>query len=627
MSSENVTQAAASTTAATPTPVDPYASYYQGKLQVSSNACRPYATVYYTHELVHQPPLIQYNYENGGVAPPEPDYPPYQDPYRSNFDNAYQNEHNNSVGVDETPRYRNGGDGNALNGANGYHHTHENYHDEGFREERRDDAYRYHRDNNGYDEPHYQQRNACDFDEGYRYEENNSSRNYHNRSSHEGEQYRNDNHYSEQHSFDQNERFHGSTAHESRRERENSEYDDYRDRRFQQRPGDNQAFRRGEDERLDSRTERPKPRRDMTQFKYEDDYSSLPVSFGSKRKARQNKKPTKKPRSMGKYHRRKYNLFHRFDEGIRMDEVSWYSVTPETIARHHARRFRAGLPPSSVVLDAFLGGAGNAIQFALEKFSVLGIELCEKRLDIAKHNAGVYGVANDIEFILGNAFHLIPVLKNVDAVLLSPPWGGPEYLQAETFDVKQFVDLVEKARALTPNIAILLPKNIDFQQAVELFGECEVEQNWDEDGRMRMVTIYFGNLVRSITVKETGPTWIDLSIEEEDEYGTSGGDGSGTGDAISPVSVQQHSTGYVKPATNVKSQEALENGNKDEAKKDPPSTDAIADSATENDGIKKPLESNAKDGDNVTEDQSKCTDVDSVSRGKEGSEQSDNENN
>jgi trimethylguanosine synthase len=40
---------------------------------------------------------------------------------------------------------------------------------------------------------------------------------------------------------------------------------------------------------------------------------------------------------------------------------SWYSVTPEKVAIHHAKRCGR----ESIVLDAFCGAGGNAIQFAI----------------------------------------------------------------------------------------------------------------------------------------------------------------------------------------------------------------------------------------------------------------------
>ena len=49
----------------------------------------------------------------------------------------------------------------------------------------------------------------------------------------------------------------------------------------------------------------------------------------------------------------------RFDEGVRLRGAAWFSVTPEQIARHLADRCRADL-----IVDAFCGAGGNAIQFA-----------------------------------------------------------------------------------------------------------------------------------------------------------------------------------------------------------------------------------------------------------------------
>eukprot|EP00268_Persea_americana_P049478 TRINITY_DN5308_c0_g1_i14.p1 TRINITY_DN5308_c0_g1~~TRINITY_DN5308_c0_g1_i14.p1 ORF type:complete len:703 (-),score=154.70 TRINITY_DN5308_c0_g1_i14:1274-3382(-) len=60
-----------------------------------------------------------------------------------------------------------------------------------------------------------------------------------------------------------------------------------------------------------------------------------------------------------KYWWQRYLLFSRFDDGIKMDEEGWFSVTPEPIARHQASRCGSG-----TVIDCFTGVGGNAIQFA-----------------------------------------------------------------------------------------------------------------------------------------------------------------------------------------------------------------------------------------------------------------------
>lgn len=43
----------------------------------------------------------------------------------------------------------------------------------------------------------------------------------------------------------------------------------------------------------------------------------------------------------------------------------WFSVTPEKIAEHIAFRVEQSFADSQVVIDAFCGVGGNAIQFAL----------------------------------------------------------------------------------------------------------------------------------------------------------------------------------------------------------------------------------------------------------------------
>lgn len=72
-------------------------------------------------------------------------------------------------------------------------------------------------------------------------------------------------------------------------------------------------------------------------------------------------------------------------------------------------------------------------------FSVLAIDINPERLDLARHNANVYKVADQIEFLQGDFLQLAPRLRG-DVVFLSPPWGGPDYLNAEVFDIKTMME-------------------------------------------------------------------------------------------------------------------------------------------------------------------------------------------
>ena len=66
---------------------------------------------------------------------------------------------------------------------------------------------------------------------------------------------------------------------------------------------------------------------------------------------------------------------------------------------------------------------------------MIAIDIDPVKIDLARNNAEVYGIADNIDFICGDFLLLAPCLK-ADVVFLSPPWGGPDYATAETFDIR-----------------------------------------------------------------------------------------------------------------------------------------------------------------------------------------------
>ncbi|XP_070830715.1 trimethylguanosine synthase [Chaetodon trifascialis] len=206
---------------------------------------------------------------------------------------------------------------------------------------------------------------------------------------------------------------------------------------------------------------------------------------------------------LAKYWAQRYRLFSRFDQGIRLDREGWFSVTPERIAEHIALRVDHSFSDSQLVIDAFCGVGGNAIQFALTGKRVLAIDIDSVRLDLAWHNAMVYGVADQIDFLQGDFLQLAPHLRG-DVVFLSPPWGGPDYLTAEVFDIKVMMEpdgfeIFHLAKLISDNIVYFLPRNADMDQIASLAGpggKVEVEQNF-LNNKLKTVTAYFGCLIQS----------------------------------------------------------------------------------------------------------------------------------
>jgi len=199
---------------------------------------------------------------------------------------------------------------------------------------------------------------------------------------------------------------------------------------------------------------------------------------------------------IAKYWAQRYRLFSRFDDGIKMDKEGWFSVTPERIAKHIAERCRCDL-----IIDAFCGVGGNAIQFAFTCERVIAIDIDPVKITLAHHNATVYGVEDRIEFIVGDYMKLIPHLK-ADVVFLSPPWGGPDYVSAEVFDIKTMITLdgvhvFEETKSITENITYFMPRNADVEQLSLLAspnGNVEIEQNF-LNKKLKTITAYYGGLV------------------------------------------------------------------------------------------------------------------------------------
>ncbi|KAG1361237.1 trimethylguanosine synthase [Cocos nucifera] len=171
---------------------------------------------------------------------------------------------------------------------------------------------------------------------------------------------------------------------------------------------------------------------------------------------------------IAKYWHQRYSLFSRYDDGIQMDEEGWFSATPEEIAATHAARASSG----TIVIDCFSGVGGNAIQFALRGCHVVAIDIDPQKIGYSINNAKIYGVEDNIDFIVGDFFQLAPFLK-ADVVFLSPPWGGPSYKKIQNFTLdllkpRDGYSIFQVAQKITPNIIMFLPRNVDINQVEEL---------------------------------------------------------------------------------------------------------------------------------------------------------------
>jgi trimethylguanosine synthase len=253
----------------------------------------------------------------------------------------------------------------------------------------------------------------------------------------------------------------------------------------------------------------------------------------------------------------------------------WYSVTPEVIAHHVADKLTQMAIESKkqssecerqrdeiVILDAFCGCGGNAIAFAKKKnVKVIAVDNDLGRLKMAANNARVYGIdTKDIVFVHADVVDVLRsynqgskctsttksdassvqkvhgyrigglelLLDAIDAIFLSPPWGGMGYENNDTFDPVSSITVEsrhEDGQTTVTNggellhmsgkavfdakdgvVAYFLPRNVDgvkLGQVAVASGmdhECfELEQNV-VNGKVKTVTAYFGSCLTKSTV-------------------------------------------------------------------------------------------------------------------------------
>lgn len=261
-----------------------------------------------------------------------------------------------------------------------------------------------------------------------------------------------------------------------------------------------------------------------------------------------------------KYWAQRCRLFSKYHEGIILDDEGWYSVTPELIADHIAKRIWSSLlqpttplhpkkgwknkkkvhvathSNAGLLMDAFCGPGGNSIQFALAAPPggiVFAIDIDPAKAQMARHNASIYGVQSRIEFIVGDSLAIAPHFR-ADAVFLSPPWGGPDYVNEEEYHMKTLLPVSGEEMhrvfgAITPNLAYLLPRNVVHQEVISLAEKhqtVEIEGNY-LTGKLKTVTAYYGALVTrpetSPPIEAHSPLDIDplpdfIDYEEEEEH-------------------------------------------------------------------------------------------------------------
>jgi 16S rRNA G966 N2-methylase RsmD len=224
-----------------------------------------------------------------------------------------------------------------------------------------------------------------------------------------------------------------------------------------------------------------------------------------------------------RYWDQRYRYFSKFDHGICLDLESWYSLTPAIISSYIGEKLSSifsNTPQANelVVIDGFCGC--GTIALVLAEFNCIQRIYCfdndKHKIAFAKHNASIYQNEAKIEFyvddmyqVFNNSSSSVFLPKTIDAIILSPPWGGSDYLSVEYYDlffhIPKLLTLIEDAKNISQNIIISVPRNCSKSAITEALSDC-LPKNWGismEDiqihSKIKLMLIYISKIATAKT--------------------------------------------------------------------------------------------------------------------------------
>ncbi|KAI1913316.1 putative diacylglycerol O-acyltransferase tgs1 [Ophidiomyces ophidiicola] len=213
------------------------------------------------------------------------------------------------------------------------------------------------------------------------------------------------------------------------------------------------------------------------------------------------------PWDIQNYWAQRYNIFSQYDDGVWLTDEAWFGVTPEPVANKIAEHMKSASPQKkSILIDAFAGAGGNSIAFARSNRwrRVYAIEKDPAVLQCAKHNAEIYGVADQITWFQGDCFDILKnnlkELAPYSVVFASPPWGGPGYRSDEIFNLSTMEPyslefIYSRFSDFTADMALFLPRSSDLRQLAACVkdGNRVMTMHYCMDGASKALCIYYGD--------------------------------------------------------------------------------------------------------------------------------------
>jgi len=163
--------------------------------------------------------------------------------------------------------------------------------------------------------------------------------------------------------------------------------------------------------------------------------------------------------------------------------------TSEAVSEHIARRF----PPEWKVADLTCGLGGNLISLAKRCRLAIAVDKLESNIVCAQANAAAYGIADKIEFIVGDAYDNIS--SDVYAFFLDPARDreGKTKTRSLLNSEPSLFKILPEIFKTTHNVGVKISPAFDYQELESLPEKPEIEVI-AEDNNCKVAMLWFGEL-------------------------------------------------------------------------------------------------------------------------------------
>jgi len=189
----------------------------------------------------------------------------------------------------------------------------------------------------------------------------------------------------------------------------------------------------------------------------------------------------------------------RFSKNAYTDEQSSFISCPEYVAEHIVDTIsKLGNFNSAVELCCCVGS--TCVQLAKRFDKVVGIDIDEARIEMARKNVELYEVASKVQFVKGDVLdvELLKLIK-ADIALLDPGWSTrPMDRSSHVSDIDSTRPSLRKmfnltAEHITNNIVARVPATFTSETLKEL-GNCKLENININNEVMFKVAYFIGDI-------------------------------------------------------------------------------------------------------------------------------------